>query len=133
MIRFPLRDKYVLALCLSGVAMVAQAQQAPLTGQMLAPTAPTPSTAVTAAPEAPVPAVAAPTAESAAAPSTAIGSTTRMLLAMQADGTQAGKLLPIPGQEASASYVRYLKSFEHPIPVFFDTTVPSSKSGTGGQ
>lgn len=62
-----------------------------------------------------------------------VGSTTRQLLQMQADGSHAGKHLPIPGQEASASYVRYLKSFEHAIPEFYENAVPDSKGTTGSQ
>jgi hypothetical protein len=56
-----------------------------------------------------------------------IGDTTRYVLQLQADGTQAGKPLPILGDEATATYRRYLKSFEHPIPDFYDTTL--SKNG----
>ncbi|MFC5743256.1 DUF3613 domain-containing protein [Dyella tabacisoli] len=52
-----------------------------------------------------------------------VGDTTRHLLQLQADGTQAGKHLPMLGDEASASYRRYLKSFEHPIPEYYQTTV----------
>ena len=50
-----------------------------------------------------------------------IGDTTRYVLQLQADGTQAGKPLPMLGDEATASYRRYLKSFEHPIPDFYET------------
>ena len=50
-----------------------------------------------------------------------VGDTTRYLLQLQADGSQAGKTLPMLGDEATASYRRYLKSFEHPIPDFYDT------------
>jgi hypothetical protein len=52
-----------------------------------------------------------------------IGDTTRYVLQLQADGTQAGKPLPMLGDEATAAYRRYLKSFEHPIPDFYDTTL----------
>jgi hypothetical protein len=52
-----------------------------------------------------------------------IGDTTRSLLQWQADGRYAAKPLPILGNEASASYQRYLKSFEHPIPEFYDTNL----------
>ena len=57
---------------------------------------------------------------------TQVGDVTRQLLTMQSQGTHAGKHLPIPGQEASASYQRYLKSFEHPIPEFYDAAVSKS-------
>ena len=121
-----------LSLALTCVA--AHAQQTPITGQMLAPTAPAarsdaaPASAPVAAP---MPA-ATPTApsspdESASSPTTHIGDVTHQLLSMQAQGTQAGKHLSIPGQEASASYQRYLKSFEHPIPEFYETAVNNGK------
>ena len=105
--------------CSAGIA--AHAQQAPITGQMLAPTAP-PATV-----DSPPPATApAPTATDSANEETQVGNTTHQLLGMQAQGTHAGKHLPIPGPEASASYQRYLKSFEHPIPEFYDAAVSKS-------
>lgn len=117
----------LLAACAAPLGV--QAQQTPITGQMGAP-APPPADAPVA-PPAPAPSHAT---DNAAADSTAansdVGDTTRMLLGMQRQGTHAGKPLPIPGQEASASYQRYLKSFEHPIPEFYDTTM--SRNGNGG-
>jgi hypothetical protein len=59
-----------------------------------------------------------------------VGDTTRYLLQLQADGRQAGKPLPMLGDEATASYRRYLKSFEHPIPDFYETTL-SKTDDTG--
>jgi hypothetical protein len=52
-----------------------------------------------------------------------IGDTTRYVLQLQAGGSQAGKSLPMIGDEASAAYHRYLKSFEHPIPDFYNTAL----------
>jgi hypothetical protein len=52
---------------------------------------------------------------------TEVGDTTHYLLQLQTSGSQAGKPLPMLGDEATASYRRYLKSFEHPIPDFYDT------------
>lgn len=133
----PLHSKLALAAVTLCLCVVSHAQQAPLTGQMLAPTTPASPRAESAAgaPAAPATPVSSttPSLANAETPSTEIGSTTRALLSMQADGSHAGQLLPIPGQEASASYARYLKSFEHPIPVFFETAVPGNKSGFGGQ
>lgn len=65
---------------------------------------------------------------------TIIGETTQNLLQMQVDGSQAGKHLPMLGAEASASYDRYLKSFNHDIPEFYKTTVgkDSNSSNSGG-
>lgn len=99
----------------------ARAQQAPLTGQMLAPAVPAP---------APTPAPPANAADTDGGTAGQVGDVTRRLLALQVAGTQAGKALPIPGAEASASYARYLKSFEHPIPAFFESTVPNA-AGSG--
>jgi hypothetical protein len=123
-----------------------EAQQVPITGQMLAPTSPAPvapvgnttgtvagSVAVDSVPAA----VATQPTPSGAIPTTEVGDVTHQLLSLQVAGTQAGRLLPIPGQEASASYNRYLKSFEHPIPEFYETTVSkgqnSGSSGAGTQ
>jgi len=63
---------------------------------------------------------------------TVVGETTQSLLQMQADGTQAGKHLPMLGAEASASYDRYLKSFSHDIPEFYKTNVGKDSNGTAG-
>ena len=114
----------LIALALTCSASIAvHAQQAPITGQMLAPAAP-PATVDSAAP--PPSAVPAAMAADHANEETQVGSTTRQLLGMQSQGTHAGKHLSIPGQEASASYQRYLKSFEHPIPEFYDAAVSKS-------
>ncbi|KRF02113.1 hypothetical protein ASG87_11565 [Frateuria sp. Soil773] len=61
---------------------------------------------------------------------TRIGETTRQLLQMQADDRRAGTRLPVLGDEASASYRRYLKSFDHAIPEFYETNVGKS-TGNG--
>ncbi|CAM5207796.1 hypothetical protein CDEF62S_00964 [Castellaniella defragrans] len=58
---------------------------------------------------------------------TAIGPTTESLLEMQANGTQAGPLLPTLGAAAGLSYQRYLKSFTNPLPVTFDKAVEGTK------
>ena len=63
---------------------------------------------------------------------TVVGETTRYLLQMQADGTRAGRHLPMLGAEASASYDRYMKSFSHDIPEFYKTTVGKDGSGSAG-
>ncbi|HFK2884894.1 TPA: DUF3613 domain-containing protein [Stenotrophomonas maltophilia] len=123
----------------------AQAQQQPLTGQMLGgstPAAPASqplqseslATVDLATPPAPVP-QAAPAAvaitdgnTSAARPGRSqIGDTTRDLFRLQASGQQAGQRLPILGDQATLSYARYMKSFEHEIPDFFETDVAKSK------
>lgn len=117
------RQVFIALALTCSASLAAHAQQAPITGQMLAPAAPS----ATADSSAPPPAAApAPTASDSANEETQVGNTTRQLLSMQAQGTHAGKHLPIPGPEASASYQRYLKSFEHPIPEFYDAAVSKS-------
>ena len=123
--------RVVAALLGCSMGLGAYAQQTPITGQMGAPGA--------SAGTANVPAEPSPTAPMAAAPATDntdtathVGSVTRQLFAMQSQGTNAGRLLPIPGPEASASYQRYLKSFAHPIPEFYETTVSKNASSASG-
>jgi hypothetical protein len=123
------------------------AQQAPLTGRMMGG-----STAVPAAPMPPMtsaPAQATPgndaaapvasllpalaTASHVATPAqrseyeepepVQIGDTVRQLFQMQASDQRPGRRLPMLGDEASASYRRYLKSFEHEIPDFYEAKV----------
>lgn len=55
----------------------------------------------------------------AAAQGGEVGETTRMLLAVQRNGTQAGQMLRVPGEQAALAYQRYLDSFRHPIPERF--------------
>ncbi|MCY0388167.1 DUF3613 domain-containing protein [Robbsia sp. Bb-Pol-6] len=62
-----------------------------------------------------------------AEPRDELGRDTRAALALQVDGQAAGPMLPIPGEEASASYKRYLDSFAHPIPEFFEKKVKSGQ------
>jgi hypothetical protein len=119
-------------------------QQVPLTGNMLggretsATATYTPQTSIrpnlkpssgTAPPQT---ASYAPPAQGDDPPPARIGDTTRQILRMQAEGSRAGRPLPILGDEASASYKRYLKSFDHDIPEFFQTTVDKNSSGGTG-
>ncbi|HDS1148394.1 MULTISPECIES: DUF3613 domain-containing protein [Stenotrophomonas] len=131
------------------VAGAVQAQQQPLTGQMLG--GPVPPAAVAAPMQAePLPTVelAAPAASAEVAatqpapPATGIappaaphtraqsGEVTRNLFRLQASGQRAGQRLPILGDQATLSYARYLKSFEHEIPDFFETDVARSKDAS---
>lgn len=137
----------VLSCLLSAGAV--QAQQQPLTGQMLG--GPLPSAPAAAPMQAePLPTVelAAPAASAAVAavppalpatdgapPATPrarlqSGEATRNLFRLQASGQQAGQRLPILGDQATLSYARYLKSFEHEIPDFFETDVARSKDAS---
>lgn len=65
-------------------------------------------------------------ADSGRSAPTEIGGATRALLRMQADANRPGNPLPMLGEAASRSYQRYLNSFDHPIPEYFEATLPSS-------
>jgi hypothetical protein len=116
------------------------AQQEPLTGTMMShrdssPTAQHPPATIipsgTAAPVLSDSSTAAPMATDENFSGAEVGDVTRHLLGMQVSGSQSGTPLPMLGDEASASYRRYLKSFEHPIPEFYKTTV--GKNGDNGR
>lgn len=62
-----------------------------------------------------------------------VGDATRRLLQLQASGVAAAPALPQLGQPAGAAWQRYLQSFAHPIPQFFDSTVPSGTGGGSGR
>lgn len=137
-----------LAVSLLLATGVAPAQQVPVTGHMLGRTVPAPADALPAAPApaatealpqhgpqhaAPPPppryadAPVAPVVQRAARPEP--GDATRYLLHLQASGAQGGRSLPVLGDQAHASYARYLKSFEHEIPEYFENTVSQSTPG----
>lgn len=126
------------------VAGLANAQQRPLTGQMLGdgalphpgsvPMPPVPPAPPPRLPRHVVEAQRAPAATTLALPMPAraqIGDTTRALLQLQAGGAHAGARLPILGDQATLSYARYLQSFTHPIPEYLDTSVREQISGDG--
>jgi len=144
-----LRPAVAAAVCAT-LALPVAAQQAPITGRMMdgrqAQAAPVRVAAPAAAAETSAPAMPAPPPPPAYTTDTApatmpapppagdtyaytaddddtVGSTTRQLLRMQASGSQAGRRLPMLGDEASASYKRYIDSFNHPIPEFYQTTI----------
>jgi hypothetical protein len=146
-------ERYVaLALGLA-LALPAVAQQTPLTGRMMdgqnpAPAAAPAPAAQTAATDLPAPPPQAAASAPVAAPQStdyspapasdgadraAIGDTTRQLLQMQASGSQAGNRLPMLGDEASASYKRYIQSFSHPIPEFYESKVGKNGSNSSGR
>jgi hypothetical protein len=136
------------------------AQQTPITGRMMdgrnpapaaTPVAASAPTAQAAIPDPPAPPSPAPASAPVTAPQStdyapapayasgdgadraAIGYTTRQLLQMQASGSQGGNRLPMLGDEASASYRRYIQSFNHPIPEFYETTVGKNGSNSSGR
>ncbi len=140
----------LIALALTALPMATLAQQQPITGQMMdghattraavpqapAPpaqathqsaTAPLPATDTSSAPMASAP-LASPPASIDYVPAPIyyaahVGDTTHHLLQMQARGDHAGPPRPMLGAQGSASYQRYLKSFDHPIPEFYEGTV----------
>lgn len=64
-----------------------------------------------------------------------VGATTRALLDIQRNGTQAGKMLPLSGEQATLTYARYMRSFTHALPEFFTTQATGSplRGGAGSQ
>lgn len=78
---------------------------------------------------------AAPTATGVAVPvpqEERVGDVTHRLLAAQASGVVSGQGLPMLGATATLAYQRYLDSFTHKIPTFFETRVQAQSNG-GGQ
>ncbi|QRF56955.1 DUF3613 domain-containing protein [Variovorax paradoxus] len=64
-----------------------------------------------------------------ALPPPEVGDATLSLLHWQRSGAIGSTTpRPIPGPVANRSYERYLKSFEHPIPEFFNSTVKTKSS-----
>ncbi|NKI67950.1 DUF3613 domain-containing protein [Collimonas pratensis] len=57
-----------------------------------------------------------------------IGDVTHTLLQAQADGRVAGAHLPMLGATADVSWQRYLDSFKHPIPEFYENKVTKKQS-----
>lgn len=119
------RSLFVLCLLLAMPWPPANAQHLPLTARTDMPAVPIaatePAIRQNASPS--------PAADAPAFVPAGIGETTRALLRLQAEGTQAGNALPMLGEAASRSYQRYLDSFKHPVPEYFDAALPASGSG----
>lgn len=64
-----------------------------------------------------------------------VGDTTRRLLDIQRNGSQAGPMLPLTGEQATLGVARYMRSFSHPLPEFFTTMATGSplRGGSGSQ
>jgi len=64
-----------------------------------------------------------------------IGDHTRTLLEIQRNGSQAGALQPLGGEQAALGYARYMQSFRHPLPEFFTSQATGSplRGGAGSQ
>lgn len=60
-----------------------------------------------------------------------IGETTHQLLELQASGRAGAPVQPMTGDEAAASYKRFIDSFSHPIPEYFQTMVGQRAGGSG--
>jgi hypothetical protein len=131
------------ALLLSaGVSSTWAQNMSPLTGKLLQDPAARPAPAVSATAGAPTVIQSAAAASQAAAPvqqpetpaSTGpenrirVGDVTHALLQAQADGRVAGPRLPMLGATADASWARYMDSFKHPLPEFFENKVSKNTS-----
>ncbi|WP_427307526.1 DUF3613 domain-containing protein [Cupriavidus sp. H39] len=64
-----------------------------------------------------------------------IGADTRAILAIQREGTQAGPMLPMHGEQAALGYERYLNSFRFALPEFYtgQANASTTRSGSAGQ
>ncbi|MDH2050960.1 DUF3613 domain-containing protein [Achromobacter marplatensis] len=76
----------------------------------------------------PAPVQASPQAATAAEGREDFGDVTRGLLAAQADGRRAGGALPILGPVSTAAWNRYVDSFTHPIPEWFQKRVETKNT-----
>ena len=55
-----------------------------------------------------------------------VGDTARNLLDIQRNGTQAGPMQPLTGDQAARNYARYIQSFNYPLPEYFATQATGS-------
>ena len=64
-----------------------------------------------------------------------IGADTRAILAVQREGTQAGPLLPMHGEQAALGYERYMNSFRFALPEFYtgQANASTARAGSAGQ
>lgn len=64
-----------------------------------------------------------------------IGADTRAILAIQREGTQAGPMLPMHGEQAALGYERYLNSFRFALPEFYtgQANASTTRAGSAGQ
>ena len=62
-----------------------------------------------------------------------VGDTARNLLDIQRNGTQAGPMQPLTGDQAARNYARYIQSFNYPLPEYFATQATGSplRGGVG--
>ncbi|EYS97714.1 hypothetical protein CF68_05800 [Cupriavidus sp. SK-4] len=64
-----------------------------------------------------------------------IGADTRAILAIQREGTQAGPMLPMHGEQAALGYERYMNSFRFALPEFYtgQANASTARAGSAGQ
>jgi len=64
-----------------------------------------------------------------------VGAGTRAILAIQREGTQAGALVPMTGEQAALGYQRYLDSFRFALPEFYTGQADATtvRAGSAGQ
>ncbi|SOZ19026.1 Conserved hypothetical protein [Cupriavidus taiwanensis] len=64
-----------------------------------------------------------------------IGADTRTILSIQREGTQAGPMLPMHGEQAALGYERYLNSFRFALPEFYtgQANASTTRAGSAGQ
>ncbi|ODV41767.1 hypothetical protein AWV79_33240 [Cupriavidus sp. UYMMa02A] len=64
-----------------------------------------------------------------------VGANTRAILAIQREGTQAGALVPMTGEQAALGYQRYLDSFRFALPEFYtgQADATTTRAGSAGQ
>ncbi|PPA75258.1 DUF3613 domain-containing protein [Achromobacter spanius] len=105
----------------------AQLPARPVVQQVQSPM-PQPGTAATTQATSTTPGAQSAQAAQAAAPEEAFGDVTRGLLAAQADGRRAGNALPVLGPVSTAAWNRYLESFSHPIPEYFQKRVETKNT-----
>ena len=105
----------------------AQLPARPVVQQVQSPM-PQPGTAATTQATSATPGAQSAQAAQAAAPEEAFGDVTRGLLAAQADGRRAGNALPVLGPVSTAAWNRYLESFSHPIPEYFQKRVETKNT-----
>jgi hypothetical protein len=73
-----------------------------------------------------------PTINAHATAATPIGSTAGSWFELQSSGKAAVEASPMAGNQASAAYARYLKSFDKEIPERFGSSIKDAVSTTGG-
>lgn len=117
-----------LRTCLAALAAGAALQALPAAAQ----DAPQPSQA----PQSGVPGLPGLSGPSAGRPVAGeVGAGTRAILAIQREGTQAGALVPMTGEQAALGYQRYLDSFRFALPEFYTGQADATtvRAGTPGQ